>query len=79
MQQQTPSFYYSLMKNPNLINFENIKNLSLEAMGLLLFHAYGLDRDDVSSSNVTFESALDELKLKERVKMVTQKEDCSCH
>jgi hypothetical protein len=67
------------LKNPNLINLGNIKNLSLEAMGLLLLHAYGLDRDDVPSSNVTFEAALDELKLKERVKMVPINENCSCH
>lgn len=66
------------MNNPQLIRFDNVKNLSLEAMGLLLFHAYQMDRGDVSSSNVTFESALDELKTKNRIKTIS-KEPEGCH
>jgi hypothetical protein len=52
-----------------LLSHENLQNLSLEALGLLVVYAYKLDREEVCSSNVAFEAALDELKAKNRIKM----------
>lgn len=55
--------------NQNLLNPNNTSGLSLMALGLLAMHGLGIPREQVESSNVDFEHALDELVRKKRVQM----------